>query len=96
LTDILILEKKKFTQAVIKQMAVNMLKLMIWSNRQNKIEEVNKKDAMLELKGISESNFYGLESELKREIECINIDFSDFDSPCFEQTPNKGIKRGAW
>ena len=96
LTDIFILEKKKFTQAVIKQMAVNILKLMIWSNRQNKIEEVNKKDAMLELKGISESNFYGLESELKREIECINIDFSDFDSPCFEQTPNKGIKRGAW
>ena len=91
ITDILITEKKKFTQAVIKQMGVYVAKQIMYSNRVNRISETLKKNMALELKGVADSNFYGLETELHREIKAIDFDLSNFDGPCFRKSNNRGL-----
>lgn len=94
ITDFIIAEKNRFTQAICKQMAIRIMNQVIYTNRENVIQEQQKKQCLLDLKGISESNFFGLESELKREIKTIDLDFSDLDSPCFRKR-NKGLKSGS-
>jgi len=96
MTDILIQQKAIFSQAVIKQMAVNILRLIVWTNRQNKIEGLSKKEAVIELKGVDGTKSIGLEAKLDKEIRAIDIDLSGLDSPCFNKSPNKGIRRGTW
>jgi len=92
LTDIIITEKKRFTQAVIKQMGVFVAKQIMYSSRVNIISEILKKNVAMELKGVVDSNFFGLETELHREIKAIDFDFSQLDSPCFRRSPNKGLR----
>jgi hypothetical protein len=94
ITDFLISEKLKFANVICKQAAMSVLRQIIWTNRENVVQEQQKKQALLELKGISESNFYGLESEYKRDLEAIDIDFSNLNSPCFRKK-NAGIKAGS-
>lgn len=92
ITDILCTEKKRFVQIVLKQMAVYVARQIMYSNRVNRISETLKKNMAVELKGVIDTNFFGLENELKREIEAVNFDLSEFDSPCFRPANNRGIK----
>lgn len=95
MTDILITEKKKFAQAVIKQMGVFVANKIMYSSRVNRISETLKKNMALELKGVADSNFFGLETQLHREIKAIDFDFSKLDGPCFRKSPNEGLKMGS-
>ena len=95
-TDILLTEKLQFTQAVIKKMAIWVLRQMLWSTRMNKIEQTAKQLAQEELKGITETNFYGIEAEYLREIKALDIDFSEFDSPCWKRVPSRGLRSGSF
>ena len=92
ITDILVTEKERFTQLVMKFMAVFVARKIMYSNRVNRISETLKKDMAFELKGVIDTNFYGLETELKREIDAVDFDMSEFNSPCFRQTNNKSIR----
>ena len=95
ITDIIISEKLMFTQLVMKQMAVYVARQIMYSNRVNRISETLKKNMALELKGVIDTNFFGLETELAREIKAVDFDLSEFDSPCFRQSNNKSIRSGS-
>jgi len=92
ITDILVTEKKRFAQLIMKQMAVYVARKIKHSTRRNSILEALKRDMALELTGVIETNFFGLESQLLEEIKSIDFDMSEFDSPCFRKTGNKSIK----
>jgi hypothetical protein len=94
ITDFLITEKRRFKMALLKQVVIRMANQVLYTNRQNAITEQQRRQVLLDLKGIAESNFFGIESEYKRELEMIDMDFSDFDSPCFKKK-NAGIKAGS-
>jgi len=92
ITDILVTEKKRFSQLVMKMMAVYVARQILYSNRVNRISETLKKNIAFELKGVIETNFYGLETQLSKEVEAVDFDLSEFDSPCFRQSNNKSVR----
>jgi hypothetical protein len=94
LTDFFVNNKVIFTRALWKQMAHDVIRQIAFSTRMDGITQTLRSDAYVELKGDPTRPYKsGLEYELQKEYEALNISIADVNSPCLSKT-NKGIKVG--
>ena len=94
LTDFFVSNKALFTRALWKQMAHDVIRSIAFSTRMDGITQTLRSDAYVELKGDPTRPYKsGLEYELTKEYEALNISISDVNSPCLSKK-NKGIKVG--
>lgn len=94
LTDFFVNNKSLFTRALWKQMAHDVIRQIAFSTRMDGITQTLRSDAYVELKGDPTRPYKsGLEYELTKEYEALNISIADINSPCLSKQ-NKGIKVG--
>jgi hypothetical protein len=94
LTDFFVDNKAKFTRALWKQLAYDVIRQIAFSTRMDGITQTLRSDAYIELKGDPTRPYKsGLEHELTKEYEALNISVADLNSPCMGKR-NKGIKVG--
>ena len=94
LTDFFVDNKTIFLRALWKQMAHDVIRQIAFSTRMDGAMQTLRSDAYIELKGDPTRPYKsGLEYELTKEYEALNISTADINSPCFGKK-NKGIKVG--
>jgi hypothetical protein len=93
-TDFMCREKSLFTQAIVKQIAVDLLREIAFSSRNNVIAKETRDLAMYELNN-KEGN--GLAFQLSSAIKALSFDLSNLNEACLPHDNNKasGISWGA-
>lgn len=82
--------KERFVDAIGKQRAVDLLKNMVHSTRDNNLSEEVKSMAFSALNG--EDNIQSLEKQVEEAIDAIDFDFSDLDTPCLPCNNTSPVK----
>jgi hypothetical protein len=90
-TDLLVYNQNIFRNALQKQVTADVLKQIAFTTRTDFTAQATRDRAMLELKGDNQAKIISLEKILEDEITGIELDFSNFDSPCLG-TRGKGIE----
>jgi len=89
LTSFFTRNKRAFTDALAKQIELNIFTKIAYSTRINSISDKTKGLAMADLDATSESSY--LNAEYKPALKALSVDFSGFDSNCLPCQHNKGI-----
>lgn len=82
--------KERFVDAIGKQRAVDLLKEMVHSTRDNNLKEDVKAMAFSALNG--EDNIQSMESQIEEAIDAIDFDFSDLNTPCLPCNNTSPVK----
>lgn len=93
-TDFLCGEKRLFTDAILKQVAHDVLTEIAYSTRNNTIAKETRDLAMFALS--DRENNQGVSTKLKRAIDAISFDFSDLSSPCLPCNNKNGVTWGSF
>jgi hypothetical protein len=91
LSDYFVEQELVFSDAIGKQVAVDILNDMKHSNRANRIAEVNRNMIIRDLEGDKETFEEGLMMRLERSLMSLDFDFSKIDSPCLPDNKKYGI-----
>lgn len=95
LTDFLCRESRLFTDAIIKQVAVDALLELAYSTRNNTIAKETRDLAIYALNN-SENGNEGLVTRRDKAIEALNFDFSDLSAACLPCNNKNAVAWGAF
>tara|TARA_R110000772_G_scaffold176187_2_gene287909 strand:- start:1099 stop:1503 length:405 start_codon:yes stop_codon:yes gene_type:complete len=84
--------KLLFSDAIGKQVAVDILNDIKHSSRANRVTEVNRNMIIRDLEGDKATNSLGLDISLEKSINALDIDFSKIDSPCVPCSNPSGVR----
>jgi hypothetical protein len=91
LSDYFSEQKLSFSDALGKQVAVDILNDIKHSDRANRIAEVNRNMIIRDLEGDRETHEEGLAMRLEKSLKSLDFDFSKIDSPCLPDNKKFGI-----
>ena len=94
ITDIFCTQRSSLADAISKQFAVDLAEEIVYSSRLNRIEERQRKNAMIALDTDANGN-PGLSVKLKKSIESLEFDFSALGSVCLPCNEGAGIRWGS-
>jgi hypothetical protein len=94
LTDFFCREGRLFTDAIIKQVAVDALNEMAYSTRNNVLAKETRDLAIYALN--DEEKKIGLVSQLNKAIEALSFDFSDLNELCLPCNNPRGLDHAVW
>lgn len=89
-SDVFCNNKDRFVDAIGKQRAVDLLKYMVHSTRDNNLSEEVKSMAFSALNG--EENIQSMEEQINDAIDAVDFDFSDLNTPCLPCNNNSSVK----
>jgi hypothetical protein len=95
LTDFLCREKRLFTDAIVKQVAVDVCNELAYSTRNNVIAKETRDLAIYALSNPDKNN-QGLITKLDQAIEALSFDFSDLSDVCLPCNDGHLIAHGAF
>jgi len=90
-TDIICKNKYVFTNALIKQVQRDFANYMLNTNRTDELSNRLRKQSLLELSDEGGK----LEMSLEKEVQAIDLDLSDLDTPCCPTQKFKGVRNGS-
>jgi hypothetical protein len=94
ITDTLCRERRLLTDAILKQVAVDVLLEIAYSTRNNVIAKEVRDLAIYALE--DQDKNIGLKSQLEKAIKAVSFDFSDLSDICLPCENNNGLSWGAY